>query len=46
MDDYLLSLALKDAGLSRDDVVIKGMPTDQAAIIPVPFLICSPSAVI
>jgi NitT/TauT family transport system substrate-binding protein len=31
VDDYLLSLALKDAGLSRDDVVIKGMPTDQAA---------------
>ena len=31
VDDYLLSLALKDAGLNRDDVVIKGMPTDQAA---------------
>ena len=31
VDDYLLSLALKDVGLSRDDVVIKGMPTDQAA---------------
>ncbi len=31
VDDYLLSLALKDAGMSRDDVVIKGMPTDQAA---------------
>ena len=31
VDDYLLNLALKDVGLSRDDVVIKGMPTDQAA---------------
>ena len=31
VDDYLLSLALNDIGLSRDDVVIKGMPTDQAA---------------
>ncbi len=31
VDDYLLSLALKDVGLSREDVVIKGMPTDQAA---------------
>jgi NitT/TauT family transport system substrate-binding protein len=32
VDDYLLSLALEDVGLSRDDVLIKGMPTDQAAI--------------
>jgi NitT/TauT family transport system substrate-binding protein len=31
VDDYLLSLALQDVGLSRDDVVIKGLPTDQAA---------------
>ena len=31
VDDYLLSLALKDVGLSREDVVIKGLPTDQAA---------------
>lgn len=31
VDDYLLSLALKENGLSRDDVIIKGMPTDQAA---------------
>ena len=31
VDDFLLSLALRDVGLSRDDVIIKGMPTDQAA---------------
>ena len=31
VDDFLLSLALRDAGLSRKDVIIKGMPTDQAA---------------
>lgn len=31
VDDFLLSLALKDAGLDRSDVVIKGLPTDQAA---------------
>ena len=31
VDDFLLSLALRDVGLSRDDVIIKGLPTDQAA---------------
>ncbi|QNI45055.1 putative nitrate ABC transporter/ substrate binding protein [Synechococcus sp. WH 8101] len=31
VDDYLLSLALRDAGMNRNDVIIKGMPTDQAA---------------
>ena len=31
VDDFLLSLALNDAGLDRSDVVIKGLPTDQAA---------------
>jgi NitT/TauT family transport system substrate-binding protein len=31
VDDFLLSLALEDNGMSRDDVIIKGLPTDQAA---------------
>ena len=31
VDDFLLSLALREEGLSRDDVTIKGLPTDQAA---------------
>lgn len=31
VDDFLLSLALQDHGMTRDDLVIKGLPTDQAA---------------
>lgn len=31
VDDFLLSLALRDNGMTRDDLVIKGLPTDQAA---------------
>ena len=31
VDDFLLSLALQDNGMTRDDLVIKGLPTDQAA---------------
>ena len=31
VDDFLLVLALNDVGLTRDDVIIKGLPTDQAA---------------
>ena len=31
VDDYLLSLALAEKGLSRDDVKIEGLLTDQAA---------------
>ena len=31
VDDYLLSLALAEKGLKRDDIKIKGLPTDQAA---------------
>ncbi|QEY31913.1 aliphatic sulfonate ABC transporter substrate-binding protein [Synechococcus sp. RSCCF101] len=31
VDDFLLSLALEDNGMTRDDVIIKGLPTDQAA---------------
>ena len=31
VDDFLLTLALKDAGMSRDDVEIKGMDTGDAA---------------
>lgn len=31
VDDFLLSLALEDNGMTRDDLVIKGLPTDQAA---------------
>ncbi len=29
--DFLLSLALQDNGMTRDDLIIKGLPTDQAA---------------
>jgi len=31
VDDFLLVLALNDVGVTRDDVIIKGLPTDQAA---------------
>ena len=31
VDDFLLSLALQDNGMTRNDLVIKGLPTDQAA---------------
>ncbi|OOV35419.1 sulfonate ABC transporter substrate-binding protein [Candidatus Synechococcus spongiarum LMB bulk10E] len=31
VDDFLLSLALQDNGMTRDDLVIKGLPTAQAA---------------
>ena len=31
VDDFLLSLALRDHGMTREDLVIKGLPTDQAA---------------
>ncbi|MYJ59891.1 MAG: aliphatic sulfonates ABC transporter substrate-binding protein, partial [Synechococcus sp. SB0672_bin_6] len=31
VDDFLLSLALRDNGMTREDLVIKGLPTDQAA---------------
>ena len=31
VDDFLLSLALQDHGMTRDDLVIRGLPTDQAA---------------
>ena len=31
VDDFLLSLALQDNGMTREDLVIKGLPTDQAA---------------
>lgn len=31
VDDFLLSLALRDHGMTRDDLIIKGLPTDQAA---------------
>ena len=30
VDDFLLSLALQDNGMTREDLVIKGLPTDQA----------------
>ena len=31
VDDFLLSLALRDHRMTRDDLIIKGLPTDQAA---------------